>query len=127
MATEEKVRPIQSLAATGADLGRVLADHRGERHLVILPHLAGPDAIACAFAHQLISAAFDVETGILQPDSLTRRQDRTLKSPASGDFEIPVGFLSGGGDSYRDRKWRLFDAQIKYRILARIGVEHEVL
>jgi nanoRNase/pAp phosphatase (c-di-AMP/oligoRNAs hydrolase) len=359
LATEEEVHPIQSLVATGADLGRVLAEHRGERHLIILPDLAGPDAISSAFAHQLICAEFDVETDILQPGNLTRRQDRTLvrvldlnlvryedgldlqqyagavfvahqgeaaeilrdleaanvpivvivdhhpldelsairsvgatatiyaeylrtgavqldasrrehglvatalvhgilnetrgfveaktadfraaaflsrfrdselleqlrsqtrskrtmevirqalhdrtivenyslagigyvraedreaipetaqfllteanvhtavvygvllgaddqetlvgsmrtariiidpaefihdvfgeatlQSPASGDFEIPVGFLSGGGDSYREHKWRLFDAQIKYRILARIGVEHKVL
>lgn len=44
----------------------------------------------------------------------------------AGGFEIPLGFLSGGADGdYRDLKWRTHDAQIKHKILTKIGVEHK--
>ncbi len=46
---------------------------------------------------------------------------------SAGGFEVPVGFLSGdynGGD-YRELKWRVFDAQIKHKLLVKIGVEHK--
>ncbi|MBL8056145.1 MAG: DHH family phosphoesterase [Anaerolineales bacterium] len=44
---------------------------------------------------------------------------------AAGGFEVPIGFLSGDhGSDYRDLKWRVFDAQIKHRLLSKIGVEH---
>jgi nanoRNase/pAp phosphatase (c-di-AMP/oligoRNAs hydrolase) len=42
----------------------------------------------------------------------------------AGGFEVPLGFLSGGpDDEYRDLKWRTHDAQVKHKILTRIGVE----
>jgi nanoRNase/pAp phosphatase (c-di-AMP/oligoRNAs hydrolase) len=44
----------------------------------------------------------------------------------AGGFEIPIGFLSGGhNDEYRELKWQVYDAQVKRRILAKIGVEPE--
>ncbi len=44
----------------------------------------------------------------------------------AGGFEIPIGFLAGGhSKEYRDLKWQLYDAQIKQRIFAKIGVEPE--
>lgn len=43
---------------------------------------------------------------------------------SAGGFEIPIGFLSGGpGDDYRDRKWQVYDAQMKQKIFAKIGVQ----
>ncbi len=47
---------------------------------------------------------------------------------SAGGFHIPVGFLQGGqGEKYQQIKWELFDAQIKYRLFNRIGVERDVL
>jgi nanoRNase/pAp phosphatase (c-di-AMP/oligoRNAs hydrolase) len=42
---------------------------------------------------------------------------------SAGGFQIPMGFLSGGeSEEFRKRKWEVFDAQIKQRIFAKIGV-----
>jgi nanoRNase/pAp phosphatase (c-di-AMP/oligoRNAs hydrolase) len=48
--------------------------------------------------------------------------------PSAGGFAIPVGFLSGDhGREFLGLKWEVYDAQIKYKIFAKIGVEQEVL
>jgi nanoRNase/pAp phosphatase (c-di-AMP/oligoRNAs hydrolase) len=48
--------------------------------------------------------------------------------PSAGGFAIPVGFLSGDhGQEFQELKWQVYGAQIKYKIFAKIGVEHEVL
>jgi nanoRNase/pAp phosphatase (c-di-AMP/oligoRNAs hydrolase) len=44
----------------------------------------------------------------------------------AGGFEMPLGFLSGGPDGeFRDLKWRTHDAQIKQKLLNKIGVEQK--
>jgi len=44
--------------------------------------------------------------------------------PAAGGFAIPIGFLSGEqSQEYEELKWRSYDAQVKYKILARLGVK----
>jgi len=44
--------------------------------------------------------------------------------PSAGAFEIPIGFLSGEtGQGYQDLKWQVYDAQIKHKIFAKIGIE----
>jgi nanoRNase/pAp phosphatase (c-di-AMP/oligoRNAs hydrolase) len=48
--------------------------------------------------------------------------------PSAGGFAIPVGFLSGDhGQEFQRLKWEVYDAKIKYRIFAKIGVDQEVL
>jgi nanoRNase/pAp phosphatase (c-di-AMP/oligoRNAs hydrolase) len=48
--------------------------------------------------------------------------------PSAGGFAIPVGFLSGDqGQEFQGLKWQLYDAQIKFKIFAKIGVEQSVL
>jgi len=45
----------------------------------------------------------------------------------AGGFQIPMGFLSGGeSEEFLKQKWEVFDAQIKQRIFARIGVKREL-
>ena len=45
---------------------------------------------------------------------------------AAAGFEIPVGFLSGNEDeSFKEMKWETYDAQVKQKILAKIGVQHQ--
>ena len=47
---------------------------------------------------------------------------------SAGTFEIPVGFLSGGrNEEYRALKWKVFDAQMKFKIFAKLGVERDWL
>jgi nanoRNase/pAp phosphatase (c-di-AMP/oligoRNAs hydrolase) len=44
--------------------------------------------------------------------------------PQAGGFEIPVGFLSGGGDEeFRNMKWQVYDRQIGQKLFAKIGAE----
>jgi nanoRNase/pAp phosphatase (c-di-AMP/oligoRNAs hydrolase) len=46
--------------------------------------------------------------------------------PTAGGFAIPVGFLSGDYDQeFRGLKWKVYDAQIKHKIFAKIGVDRE--
>jgi nanoRNase/pAp phosphatase (c-di-AMP/oligoRNAs hydrolase) len=47
--------------------------------------------------------------------------------PSAGGFAIPVGFLSGEhGREFQDLKWQVYDAQIKYKIFAKIGVDQDI-
>jgi hypothetical protein len=48
--------------------------------------------------------------------------------PSAGGFAIPVGFLSGDqGQEFQSLKWQVYDAQIKYKIFGKIGVDREML
>lgn len=42
----------------------------------------------------------------------------------AGGFEIPIEFLAGDhSEEYRDRKWQVYDSQIKHKLFGKIGVE----
>ena len=48
--------------------------------------------------------------------------------PSAGGFVIPVGFLSGDhGQEFQRLKWQVYDATVKYKLFAKIGVDQEVL
>jgi nanoRNase/pAp phosphatase (c-di-AMP/oligoRNAs hydrolase) len=59
-------------------LGEVLAAHRGERHIVVLQDFPDPDALASAYAHQLISAAYDIQADILYTEQISHVQNVAL-------------------------------------------------
>ena len=43
---------------------------------------------------------------------------------SAGGFDIPIGFLAGGhNDDYAELKWQAYDAQIKQRVFAKIGID----
>ena len=44
---------------------KVLEDHQGEKHVIVLQNYPDPDAIASSCAHRLISAGFNIETDII--------------------------------------------------------------
>jgi nanoRNase/pAp phosphatase (c-di-AMP/oligoRNAs hydrolase) len=47
--------------------------------------------------------------------------------PSAGGFTIPVGFLSSDqGQKFQDLKWQVFDAQIKFKVFDKIGVDHKI-
>ncbi len=46
----------------------------------------------------------------------------------AGGFSIPIGFLAGDPcEEYSGLKWQVFDAQVKAKIFARIGVKRDLL
>lgn len=60
------------------DLADLLEIHRGERHAIVLQSYPDPDAIACAVAHQLISANFDITCEILYKGKISHPQNLAM-------------------------------------------------
>ena len=56
----------------------ILNAHRGEKHIIVLQDFPDPDAISSAFAHQLISAAFDIECDIVYSGKVSHQQNVAL-------------------------------------------------
>jgi nanoRNase/pAp phosphatase (c-di-AMP/oligoRNAs hydrolase) len=59
-------------------IGEVLDAHRGERHVIVLHNYPDPDAISTAYAHQLISKYYDIETDILYGGKISHQQNIAL-------------------------------------------------
>jgi nanoRNase/pAp phosphatase (c-di-AMP/oligoRNAs hydrolase) len=59
-------------------IGEILEKHRGERHIIVLQDYPDPDAISSAFAHQLMSARFDIETAIIYGSRISHHQNVAL-------------------------------------------------
>jgi nanoRNase/pAp phosphatase (c-di-AMP/oligoRNAs hydrolase) len=94
-----------------------------------------------AIVYGLIANGDQAETlvGSMRTSKLTLDPDQFLKEvfgkgedgqyygggrPLAGGFAIPVGFLAGGPDNeHQQMKWAVFDAQIKHKIFAKIGVD----
>jgi nanoRNase/pAp phosphatase (c-di-AMP/oligoRNAs hydrolase) len=53
----------------------VLKAHRGEHHIVVLHNYPDPDAISSGFAHQLISAQFDIQVDVVYRGEISHRQN----------------------------------------------------
>ena len=46
---------------------------------------------------------------------------------AAGAFEIPIEFLAGDhGEDYRERKWQVYDSQVKHKVLTKLGLADKV-
>lgn len=57
---------------------KCLSERRGERHVVILQNFPDPDAISSAFAHQLISAQFDIDVDVVYERRISHQQNIAL-------------------------------------------------
>jgi nanoRNase/pAp phosphatase (c-di-AMP/oligoRNAs hydrolase) len=68
----------RSFVAVEQDVGPILEAHRGERHLIVLQDFPDPDAISSAYAHQLLSTAFDIETDIIHAGQISHLQNIAL-------------------------------------------------
>lgn len=89
----------------------------------------------------VVSEGDEVLIGSMRTSKLTLDPDQFIKDTfgkgatgryfgggkvSAGGFEVPIGFLSGNQtDEYRDLKWNAYDAQVKHKILTRLGVEQE--
>ena len=68
-------RPIDKITTK---LAEVLTANRGKRHVIVMQDFPDPDAISTAFAHQLISAEFDIEADILYSGRISHQQNIAL-------------------------------------------------
>jgi nanoRNase/pAp phosphatase (c-di-AMP/oligoRNAs hydrolase) len=59
-------------------LACLLEQRRGEKHLVVLHEYPDPDAISSAFAHQAISAEYNIETDIVYAGKISHNQNIAL-------------------------------------------------
>jgi nanoRNase/pAp phosphatase (c-di-AMP/oligoRNAs hydrolase) len=69
--TGTQPRPEEQLRA-------LLEARRGERHVVVLQNFPDPDAISSAYAHQLISASFGIETDTVYTGKISHEQNVAL-------------------------------------------------
>ena len=72
------VKETLGAGETQTDIGRVLDAHRGERHAVVLQDFPDPDGISSAFAHQIISAEFDIAVDIVYSGRISHLQNVAL-------------------------------------------------
>jgi nanoRNase/pAp phosphatase (c-di-AMP/oligoRNAs hydrolase) len=61
-----------------AHLAELLGAHRGEHHMIVLQNYPDPDAISTAFAHQLISKHFGIETDMVYSGKVSHQQNVAL-------------------------------------------------
>ncbi|WP_051564516.1 DHH family phosphoesterase [Desulfovermiculus halophilus] len=59
-------------------LSQILDNHKGERHVIVIQDFPDPDAISAAYAHQLISTAYDIEADIVYSGSISHQQNLAL-------------------------------------------------
>jgi nanoRNase/pAp phosphatase (c-di-AMP/oligoRNAs hydrolase) len=69
-------------------IAQVLENHRGENHLVVLHDYPDPDSISAAFAHRLISAAFDIDVEIVYTGKISHEQNIALVRLLGIDLEV---------------------------------------
>ena len=73
----EKTDPDQTRNA-GPDMAAALDSFRGQKHAVVLQEFPDPDAIACGFAHQIISREFDIQADIYYCGRISHQQNIAL-------------------------------------------------
>jgi nanoRNase/pAp phosphatase (c-di-AMP/oligoRNAs hydrolase) len=73
-----KVISFAAHAASPDFLQQVLEPHRGEKHAIVLQDFPDPDAISCGYAHQLISAQWDISADLLYEGRVSHQQNLAL-------------------------------------------------
>lgn len=77
-AQDIRTQDVRTIMTIAQGLGEVLAAHRGERHIVVLQDFPDPDALASAYAHQLISAAYGIQTDLVYAEQISHVQNVAL-------------------------------------------------
>lgn len=65
-------------AGLGVEIAQFLERHRGERHAIVLHDFPDPDAIASAYTHGVLSAAYGIETTSLYGGRVSHQQNVAL-------------------------------------------------
>jgi nanoRNase/pAp phosphatase (c-di-AMP/oligoRNAs hydrolase) len=66
---------VQDKSSGFSALKQVLERHRGEKHVIVLQDYPDPDAISSAYAHQVLSSNFEIQTEILYADKISHPQN----------------------------------------------------
>ncbi len=56
----------------------LLDKHRGEKHAVIIQNYPDPDAISCAYCHQIISKQFNIQSDIIYDGIVSHQENKAL-------------------------------------------------
>lgn len=60
------------------ELAKILDEHRGERHLIVLHSFPDPDAIAAGYVHRLICEHYDIDADIAYMGEISHQQNVAL-------------------------------------------------
>ncbi|MCA9978681.1 MAG: hypothetical protein KC413_23135 [Anaerolineales bacterium] len=63
---------------SASTLKQILSAHSGNYHAIVLQDFPDPDAISCAYTHQLISTEYGIETDILYAGRVSHEQNIAL-------------------------------------------------
>ncbi|MDZ7759173.1 MAG: bifunctional oligoribonuclease/PAP phosphatase NrnA [Desulfovermiculus sp.] len=80
----QSTKPQDSAAAGGTEneqlhrFQQILGSHQGEHHLIVIQDFPDPDAISAAYAHQLISKNYTIETDIVYSGNISHQQNLAL-------------------------------------------------
>ncbi|HMW01761.1 MAG TPA: bifunctional oligoribonuclease/PAP phosphatase NrnA [Acidobacteriota bacterium] len=73
-----EARLIPEKMSSAKELMDLLAQHRGERHIVAIQNFPDPDAIASALAHQMLSAEFGITVDIVYDGFISHQENLAL-------------------------------------------------
>lgn len=76
--TRPTLTPPRLMDSRGDTLARMLDQHRGERHLVILQDFPDPDALSSAWAYKLIAERFEIQSEIVYGGTLSHQENIAL-------------------------------------------------
>jgi nanoRNase/pAp phosphatase (c-di-AMP/oligoRNAs hydrolase) len=97
-------------------IANVLEAHRGECHVIVIQDYPDPDAISSAYAHQLISAGFDIEVDIIYSGKISHQQNIALVRLLGIDlikFDETVHLEKYNGAIYIDNQGTTADGIVK--------------
>lgn len=112
------------------ELEQYLNEHRGERHIVVIQDFPDPDAISAAFAHQLISAQFDIDVDIVYERRISHPQNIALVRLLDLDlirYTEPFDFTKYAGAVFIDNQGTttgLLDLLVKAQVPLLMIVDH---
>jgi nanoRNase/pAp phosphatase (c-di-AMP/oligoRNAs hydrolase) len=115
-------------------MAEFLSAHRGERHIIVVQNYPDPDAISSAYAHQLISAAFDIKCDIVYSGKISHQQNVALVRLLGIEltrFEKPLDLEKYAGAVFVDNQGTTAEDVVEYLgeagVPALIVVDHHEL
>jgi nanoRNase/pAp phosphatase (c-di-AMP/oligoRNAs hydrolase) len=116
------------------EIADILDAHRGENHIVVLQDYPDPDAISSAFAHQLISAKFDIRCDIVYNGKISHPQNIALVKLLGIElirFDSSIDWKKYAGAVYVDNQGTTAEEIIRHLeeagVAALIVVDHHEL
>ena len=76
--TREERATMPAILTMAQGLASMLVERLGECHIVVMQDFPDPDALASAYAHQLISSQYDIAADLVYGDEVSHAQNRAL-------------------------------------------------